>query len=72
MWRPLAMKVSLNQRQLKTGVLLLAYVGVGLTQSLLGPTLLDMRILVSVSEERASLIIPADYSGYALGGLMGN
>lgn len=58
-------------RFLKTGLIFAAYISVGWSQALLGPTLMDFRILVNVGLHEISLLIPAAFGGYALGNVLG-
>ena len=58
-------------RAVKTLLIFAGYVSVGWGQALLGPSLLDFRILVGVGIHEISFLIMAAFSGYALGNLLG-
>lgn len=60
-----------KERLIKSFVFLIAYAAVGFNESLMGVTLLDMRLMINASDSEASVIIPSQCFGFAMGGIIG-
>ena len=58
-------------RVLKTLLLYLNYLALGLSLGVPGPTLLDLQILVQASVSEISFVLPGRAGGFAIGSLLG-
>ena len=59
-------------RLLKSLAIYLAFLGVGLVNGIMGPTMLDLQIAANATLSEIAMILPGRSGGYAMGSFTGN
>ena len=60
-----------QMRAFKTCALMLSFISLGLCQSSLGPSMLDLKLAVDGSMSDIAWLMPARMAGYAIGSFLG-